>query len=60
MTEPTFKRPELEDKEIIKILKEEKDPGLCSEALVNRANSHGGKDNISVICINILEDDYEH
>lgn len=52
---------ELEDEEIINILKEEKDPVLCSEALINKANSHGGKDNISVICINILEEeDYEH
>ncbi|HKK95549.1 MAG TPA: Stp1/IreP family PP2C-type Ser/Thr phosphatase [Anaerovoracaceae bacterium] len=47
---------ELTDKKIYKIIKEKKDMQKCAESLVENANDHGGNDNVSVICIKIMED----
>lgn len=44
---------ELSDEEILRIVKAEKDPdGIC-QSLVASANEKGGRDNITVICIEI-------
>ncbi len=50
---------EVSDDEMLQIVNSSDDVALCAKALVDRANKNGGNDNISVICINMLEDDYE-
>lgn len=50
---------EVSDEEILQIINSTEDVALRAKALVDRANENGGNDNISVICVNALEDDYE-
>ncbi len=44
---------EVEHKDICKIIEENKEMSSLAEALVDKANSEGGHDNITVICIKI-------
>lgn len=50
---------ELSEQEILTRMGESYDMGECAEELVRLANENGGNDNISVICINMVEDDNE-
>ena len=50
---------EVSDKEILEIFEESDDMQDCAERLVERANLNGGNDNISVICIDMLEESDE-
>lgn len=47
---------EVSDDEILEIFNESKDMQDCAEKLVERANMNGGNDNISVICIDKVEE----
>lgn len=48
---------EVNEKAILTNMLKAEDPGECAEELVNMANDHGGNDNISVICIDTMEDE---
>lgn len=50
---------ELSEEEILEGMQGTKDMNKCAENLVTMANEHGGNDNISVICIDMTEDEYE-
>ena len=50
---------EISDGDIMAIMNEMDDMQDCAESLVNMANDNGGSDNISVICINMVEERYE-
>jgi serine/threonine protein phosphatase PrpC len=43
------------DEQIASILSETKDPGHAAELLVQRANEHGGEDNITVVLVRCVE-----
>jgi len=47
---------ELTDKKIYKIVNEQDEMQKCAEMLVENANNHGGNDNVSTICIKVMED----
>ena len=47
---------ELSDHEMMEILNEDHDMQACAERLVSCANENGGNDNISVICIDMVEE----
>lgn len=44
---------EVYENEISQIIKEEEDMAKLAEILLNKANEHGGKDNITVVCLKI-------
>lgn len=46
---------ELTDEEICRIAREASDPAGACAALVDSANRHGGRDNITVICLEVVE-----
>lgn len=48
---------EVDDSHIAQILREHKDPQKAADFLVEKAKSNGGSDNISVVVIDILEDE---
>ncbi len=50
---------ELSEEEMLQIIDSTDDMAVCAKTLVDRANEKGGNDNISVICISMVEDDYE-
>ena len=47
---------EVDDETILHSISRFSDMMICAEDLVSMANEHGGNDNISVICINLVED----
>jgi protein phosphatase len=47
---------ELSDKKICKTAVENEDMQACANILIKDANNHGGNDNVSAICIKIMED----
>ena len=50
---------EVSDSEILDIFNESSDMQDCAERMVERANLNGGNDNVSVICIDMLEESNE-
>ena len=55
---------EVEDGRIAQIITEHSDPQACAEALVNAANEAGGRDNTTVVVLDVLEGqdapEYDH
>ena len=48
---------EVEDREIAKVMTSNRDPQRAAQALVDVANSHGGRDNTTVVVVDVLEGD---
>ena len=48
---------EVEDNEITDLLLDHTDPQAAAEALVDAANAHGGRDNVTVVVVDVLEGD---
>jgi PPM family protein phosphatase len=48
---------EVSEAEIIEVLRTEGDPNAAAAALVSRANASGGRDNISVVLVDVVADD---
>lgn len=48
---------EVDDREIAKVMTANKDPQRAAQALVDAANSHGGRDNTTVVVVDVLEGD---
>ena len=44
---------EVDENEICDLIKHEKDMSKLAEQFLSRANAHGGKDNITVVCLKI-------
>jgi protein phosphatase len=47
---------ELNDEDILKIVNKHDDMQICAKELIEVANNCGGNDNISTICIKIMEE----
>ncbi len=47
---------EISEKEMLAEMIKQDDMASCAESLVEMANKRGGSDNISVICISMVED----
>jgi protein phosphatase len=47
---------ELEDDDLAAVLRTERDPQRAVDALVERANAAGGRDNITVIVVDVIDD----
>lgn len=50
---------EVDDRTIIQILEQDKEMSDVAKDLVNQANENGGRDNITVVCIKIMEEDID-
>ena len=50
---------EVSEEEILELMTSTDDMKACAKELVDRANANGGNDNISVICVSMVEDNYE-
>jgi len=50
---------EVSDEDLMETMNDMDDMQECADSLVNMANDNGGSDNISVICINMVEERYE-
>ncbi|MBK5253775.1 MAG: Stp1/IreP family PP2C-type Ser/Thr phosphatase [Peptostreptococcaceae bacterium] len=50
---------ELTDEDILKITNKHEDMQICAKELIEVANNCGGNDNISTICIKIMEEEHE-
>ena len=48
---------EVDDSEIVHVMKAHNDPQRAAEALVDAANEHGGRDNVTVVVIDVLDGD---
>ncbi len=48
---------EVDDREIAKVMAGNRDPQRAAEALVDAANEHGGRDNVTVVVVDVLEGD---
>jgi serine/threonine protein phosphatase PrpC len=48
---------EVDDREIAKLMTANRDPQRAAQALVDAANSHGGRDNTTVVVVDVLEGD---
>jgi len=50
---------EVENGEMIEVLKKELSMSEVCAELINRANKNGGRDNITVICLKVTEEDVD-
>ncbi|MDO4384236.1 MAG: Stp1/IreP family PP2C-type Ser/Thr phosphatase [Eubacteriales bacterium] len=50
---------ELSEEEMLQEMNATDDMKACAKSLVDKANAHGGNDNISVICVSMVEENYE-
>lgn len=48
---------ELQDNQIASILRSVADPAEAAKRLVEQANQHGGRDNVTVVVVDVLDDD---